>query len=83
VIIATAVAIKIPFVLYRRLPLTSLGDANNAPTLIVIPICKASSLIPTNMGIVKARPIKIALEKSELLKNSERSLKMVERMEFS
>lgn len=73
-IIARSVASKIPLILLRILPLTSLGEESSAPTVIVTPICKASSFMPIRMGVVSAIPNRIALEKSVLLKNSVKSL---------
>lgn len=71
-----------PVILWRMLPLTSLGEASMAPTVIVIPMGKISNFTPKIIGIVSAIPKRIALEKSELLKYSERSLKAVPTMFF-
>ena len=64
------------------LPLTSLGEANMAPIVIVIPMCNASNFTPTIMGMVSAIPKRMALEKSVLLKNPERSLMEVDKKFF-
>lgn len=57
------------------LPLTSLGEASMAPTVMVMPTGRIPILIPKIMGTVSAIPKRMALEKSVLLKYSESSLK--------
>ncbi len=64
------------------LPLTSLGEASMAPTVIVIPMGNMSIFTPKIIGTVSAIPKSIALEKSVLLKYSERSLNAVATMFF-
>ena len=81
-IMANSVASKIPVILCRILPLTSLGDASMAPTVMAIPISSASSFTPATMGRVSAIPKRMALEKSVLFTNSERSFSEVATMFF-
>lgn len=66
---------RIPTCLCFKLPLTSLGEHQNAPKLRASPISKLFEAMPQIIGAVTATPIKIALEKLVLFRNSQNSLR--------
>ncbi len=65
---------RMPICLCFKRPLTSLGEHQNAPKQSARPISNCCVTIPKTIGIVTATPIKTALEKLVLLKNSNNSL---------
>ena len=69
---------KMPIVLCRKLPLTSLGELQKAPKAKAMAISISPNCKPIIIGKDNAIPIIIALEKSVLFKNCISSLKFVE-----
>ena len=69
---------NIPLRLCLKLPLTSLGELQNAPKARAMAISTKPNFNPITTGNVKAIPTIIAFEKSVLFKNSKNSLKFVE-----
>lgn len=65
---------RMPYFLCRKLPLTSLGELQNAPKQNASPTSKYPSLMPRTIGTVTAMAIRIALEKLVLFKNRISSL---------
>ena len=59
---------KIPYFLWRKLPLTSLGELQKAPKQSARPISKCPHLMESKIGTVTAMAIKMALEKLVLFK---------------